>query len=243
MTTIYLKLKDSLANDIAQGKYQPGDILPSENDLIKTWSVSRITVRNAIKQLALEGLVYTLHGRGTFVSETKITNYLPSLTSLSQDVLKRGMVPKNRVLKLDRVFADNDVASRLHLTPGDPVIHFIRVTSADDEPIAIGYTFVALAAIAPNQDQICVEALESGSFYALLHKIGAHLIGGVQTISSAAANAFEAEHLHVSIGSPLIVSQRVAYSSNRVHVEFTRMMAKPDMIQWKVTLGPMSKDE
>src|SRR3989337_2794846 len=104
MTTIYLKLKDSLANDIAQGKYQPGYILPSENDLIKTGSVSRITVRNAIKQLALEGLDYTLHGRGTFFSETKNTNYLPSLTSLSQDVLKRGMVPKTRVLNLDRVF-------------------------------------------------------------------------------------------------------------------------------------------
>lgn len=241
--TIYLKLKDSLANDITQGKYMPGDILPSENDLMKTWSVSRITVRNAIRQLAIEGLVYTIHGRGTFVSETKITNYLPSLTSLSHDIQKRGLTPKQRVLKLEQVAANHDVASRLHLKPGDPVIYFVRVTSADDTPIAIGYTNISIPAIAPNQGHFSVEALEKGSFYSLLDQIGVHLIGGVQTISAAAANSFESEHLQVGIGAPLIESLRVAYASNRAHVEFTRMMARPDMIQWKVNLGPMSREE
>lgn len=243
MTTIYRQLKDFLANEISQGKYQPGDILPSETELMKTWSVSRITVRNAIKQLVMEGLVYTKHGRGTFVSEEKITNYLPSLTSLSHDVSKRGKIPRSKVLTLEHVAADKSVASQLHLSPNDLVIHFVRVTYADQEPIAIAYSYVALPAVVPYQSSITLEALENESFYTLLENIGVHLTGGVQTISAASANSFEAEHLHVDAGSPLIESRRVSYTGDRVHVEYTRMMARPDMIQWKVVLGPMGKDD
>lgn len=243
MTTMYRQLKDFIANEISQGKYQPGDILPSETELIRAWSVSRITVRNAIKQLAMEGLVYTKHGRGTFVSEEKITNYLPSLTSLSHDVSKRGKVPKSKVLTLEHVVANNSVASQLHLSPVDPVIHFIRVTYADKEPIAVAYTYIALPAVVPHQSRITLEALENESFYTLLENIGVRLAGGVQTISAAGANSFEAEHLQVDVGSPLIESRRVSYTGERVHVEYTRMMARPDMIQWKVVLGPRSKDD
>jgi GntR family transcriptional regulator len=242
MATIYLQLKDALAQDIAQGKYQPGDILPSETALSKTWSVSRITVRNAIKLLAAEGLVYTLHGRGTFVSEQKITNYLPSLTSMSSDVAKKGMVPGSRVLHLEQIAADKTAAARLHLSPGDPVIYFVRITLADVKPIAMAYTYVSIAAVVPHQNQFTPEALENGSFYGLLEKIGVHLYGGTQSISAAGATPEQAEHLRVEIGSPLIESERVSFAHNKIPVEFTRMLARPDLIQWKVTLGPMSKD-
>lgn len=243
MTSIYLKLKNSLADDISQGKYQPGDVLPSESDLINTWSVSRITVRSAIKQLAHEGLVYTIQGRGTYVAEVKITNYLPGLTSLSKDVQKKGLTPHSKVLKFEHVSANNEVAARLHLTPGDPVIHFIRVTTADGIPVSIGYTYVSIAAVAPHQDKITANELEMGSFYSLLDRIGVNLVGGVQTISAIAANEFESKFLKIDNGTPLIESLRVAYSSSKLNVEFTRMMARPDMIQWKVILGPVSKEE
>lgn len=243
MTSIYLKLKNSLADDISQGKYQPGDVLPSENDLIKTWTISRITVRNAIKQLAHEGLVYTIQGRGTYVAESKITNYLPGLTSLYKDVQKKGLTPQSIVLKFEHISADHDVAARLHLSPGDPVIHFIRVTTADGIPVAVGYTYVSIAAIAPNQSQITATALEMGSFYSLLGTIGIDLVGGVQTISAKAANAFESKCLKIDYGTPLIESFRVAHSSSQLNVEYTRMMTRPDMIQWKVNLGPVSREE
>jgi GntR family transcriptional regulator len=239
---ISLQLKDALAQDIEQGKYQAGDILPSETELIKTWSVSRITVRNAIKKLALEGLVYTVHGRGTFVSEQKITNYLPSLTSLSHDVAKKGMVPGSRVLYLQQIAADKTAAARLHLAPGGRVIYFVRLHLADDKPIAMAYTYLSIAAIVPHQDRFTPETLEKGSFYGLLEEIGVNLSGGIQSISAVGATAEQAGHLQVETGSPLIESERVSFIRDKTPVEFTRMLSRPDLIQWKVLLGPMSKD-
>ncbi len=243
MTPIYLQLKEAVAKDIAQGVFQPGDLLPSETELMKTWSVSRITVRNAIKELSREGLVYTMHGKGTFVAEQKITNYLPSLTSLSHDVASKGLMPGSKVLTLESLEAEKEVAAKLHIAPGSPVIHFIRVTTADNEPIAIGYTFISVAAIAPNQNAFTIASLESKSFYGMLNQIGVHLMGGIQSISASAADDNQAEILKVSAGSPLIDSERVAYTYDRVCVEFTKMLARPDRIQWKTTLGPMKIEE
>ncbi len=243
MAPIYVQLKEAVAKDIAQGVFQPGDLLPSETELMKTWSVSRITVRNAIKELAREGLVYTMHGKGTFVAEQKITNYLPSLTSLSHDVASKGMAPGSKVLTLEVIEADKVVAPKLHISPGSPVIHFVRVTMADGEPIAIGYTYVSLAAIAPNQSAFSVASLENKSFYELLNQIGVHLIGGIQSISASAADEFQAKTLGVEAGSPLIDSERVAHTHDRVYVEFTKMLARPDRIQWKTSLGPVKTED
>ena len=243
MTPIYMQLKEAVAKDIAQGAFQPGDLLPSETEFMKTWSVSRITVRNAIKELSREGLVYTMHGKGTFVAEQKITNYLPSLTSLSHDVASKGLTPGSKVLTLESLEADKEVAAKLHIAPGSPVIHFIRVTMADNEPIAIGYTFISVAAIAPNQNVFTIASLESKSFYGMLNQIGVHLLGGIQSISASAADNDQAVILKVNAGSPLIDSERVAYTYDRVCVEFTKMLARPDRIQWKTTLGPMKIEE
>ena len=93
------------------------------------------------------------------------------------------------------------------------------------------------------RSKITANELEMGSFYSLLDRIGVNLVGGVQTISAIAANEFESKFLKIDNGTPLIESLRVAYSSSKLNVEFTRMMARPDMIQWKVILGPVSKEE
>ena len=137
---VYLQLKQALAQDISDGKVQPGDLLPSEAELMKAWSVSQITVRNAIKELVRDGFAYTLHGKGTFVAEQKITNYLPSLTSLSHDVSDRGMTPGSRLLLLETIQADKDIASHLHVSPGSPIIHFDRVTFGGRRALSLSDT-------------------------------------------------------------------------------------------------------
>jgi GntR family transcriptional regulator len=177
------------------------------------------------------------------VAEQKITNFLPKLTSLSQDILKKGMVPGHQILQLETIEADKDTATRLHISPGSQVIHFVRVTLADQKPISVGYTYVPVYMLVPNQNKFTVETLENTSFYQLLTQIGIHLYGGIQTISASGANPLEANVLNVNEGYPLIDSERVAFTRDRKYVEYTRMLAKPDFIQWKIGLGPVSKDD
>ena len=69
---LYQQLKQRLRDEIERGDYKPGDQLPAEPELIQQFGVSRITVRQALSDLAAEGLVVRRHGKGTFVAERRI---------------------------------------------------------------------------------------------------------------------------------------------------------------------------
>ena len=65
----YHTLKESLKNDILSGVYQPGDKMPSENQLVQEYDLSRHTVRKALSILEEEGYIVAVHGKGTFCTE------------------------------------------------------------------------------------------------------------------------------------------------------------------------------
>jgi GntR family transcriptional regulator len=237
MIPAYKKIKNSLAGEIRRGRYSPGDALPSEAELITKWSLSRITVRNAIKELAREGLTYTIQGKGTFVAEPPITNLLPTMTSYSFDVTKRGMTPSCKLLCLERIEVDKTLASRLQISPGSVVIHFDRLLLADAKPVSLCYTYIPVAAVAPHQDAFKTETLSDVSFYRLLSDLGVHLTGGEQSSSASAATAGEAKLLDVEEGSPLIYSRRIAHTEEKTIIEYSKILSRPDRTQWKVQLS------
>ena len=68
---LYLQIKDTLKKQILEGKYAPYQKMPSESELMNSFSVSRITVRQALRDLHREGLIFTTQGKGTFASKPK----------------------------------------------------------------------------------------------------------------------------------------------------------------------------
>lgn len=239
----YLQIKDTLAKEIAAGAWAPGDILPSETELMRTWSVSRITARSVIKALNADGLVYTVHGRGSFVSQPRVTNVLPSLNSYSHDVIAQGMRAGSRVLQFQSLVADNDVAGRLHISPGSPLIAFTRLHLANDQPVSISRTSIPIAALGPAQTGLTREALENHSLYDLLRQLGIELAGGEQEMSASSASKEQAELLGVAKGDALSTADRIVFRKDRTRIEYTRIWTRPDRSRWKVELGPMLPDE
>lgn len=68
---LYLELKNKIKSKIKNGVYKKGERIPTEPELSKEYGVSRITVRRAVKELEREGIVQKIHGKGTFVKESK----------------------------------------------------------------------------------------------------------------------------------------------------------------------------
>lgn len=66
----YHTLKESLKNDILSGVYQPGDKMPSENQLVQEYDLSRHTVRKALSILEEEGYIIAVHGKGIVLYRT-----------------------------------------------------------------------------------------------------------------------------------------------------------------------------
>src|SRR5438874_13390720 len=113
-----------------------GDSIPSERRLSTDFGVSRLTIRAALDDLVREGLLVRRHGSGTFVGEPKIAQQL-TLTSFSDDMRRRGMVPDSRTLRLENVHAGARVGRALNVSPDTRVFQITRLRLADGEPMAL----------------------------------------------------------------------------------------------------------
>src|SRR5436853_6116153 len=117
---MYYQIMNQLREKISAGEYTIDSALPPERELVETYQVSRMTIRQAISELVNEGILVRRRGIGTFVAPPKIEQALNSLTSFTQDMAQRGMKAGGRVLS----FKD--------ITP-DPTIRKARGSRAQDK--------------------------------------------------------------------------------------------------------------
>lgn len=140
----------------------PGDRLPSERVLSERWGAARMTVRHATDALIAEGLVVRRHGSGTYILPPPVVRFL-GLTSFSQDMRDRGLVPSSRLLDFAIESAAGDVAARLRVSDSDSVHRFTRLRLGSGEPMAIETVWIR-SVLVPGLAQADL----SGSLYELL---------------------------------------------------------------------------
>ncbi|MCC7128321.1 MAG: GntR family transcriptional regulator [Microbacteriaceae bacterium] len=139
-----------------------GDRLPGERELSQRWGVARMTLRRAVDSLVAEGLVERRHGAGTFVTPQPFARLL-GLTSFSQDMRDRGLVPSSRLLAYRVAPAEAALAAQLRVPVGDPVICFTRLRLASGDPMAVETVWIPRVLV-PGLDQKSL----GGSLYELL---------------------------------------------------------------------------
>ena len=134
--TLYTEVEESIAAEIADGEYRPGDQLPTEDELLQRFEVSRITVRRAIQNLVQRGLLEIRRGRGTFVLEPRIEAELTKLRGFVEDMNAAGRKASARVLSQGIVSATAMIAGRLQLGRGARAMRIERVRFADGIPVS-----------------------------------------------------------------------------------------------------------
>ena len=201
-----------------------GDAIPSERQLSTDLSVSRLTVRAALDDLVREGYLVRRRGSGTFVSEPKIAQEL-TMTSFTEDMRRRGMVPSSRTLELRIAPAGAHLGRLLYVSPSEPVVIFTRLRLADRETMAIE-TLHVREALVPG---LTADDLEQHSFYELLHDTyGIDIVGGTQTIEPTVTNEEESSLLGVPLHSPAFVFERITRQPSGEIVEFVRSIYRGD---------------
>jgi GntR family transcriptional regulator len=195
-----------------------GEAIPSERQLTRELGVSRLTVRAALDDLVREGLLVRRHGSGTFVSEPKIAQEL-TMTSFTEDMQRRGMVPASRTLSL-RV-----TPAGAHVSPSEPVMIISRLRLADRETMAIE-TLHVRESLVPG---LTAPDLERRSFYEILEgRFGITIVGGHQTIEPTVTNEEESAALGVPLHSPAFQFERTTNSESGEIVEYVRSIYRGD---------------
>lgn len=231
----YYRVKQRL-RELIDGA-EPGTSLPTERALSETFDTSRVTVRQALQELAAEGRVNRVQGRGTFVLPPKVTVPL-QLTSHTESMRERHLVATSRVLEVVQVDASNEVVRALELTPGTRVERISRVRLADGEPMAIENVHLVAAAVPGIGEHIDDRA----SLYAVLREqYGIEPARATQTLESAVASPAEASLLDVDTGSPLLLLTRTSHGAAGRPVEYTTSVYRGDRYRFVTSLHPRER--
>lgn len=197
---LYYQLKEALKQQIISGHLAPRSTIPSEPELVASYHVSRATVRQALSELVREGLLYRQHGRGTFVSDPRVQQDIGELTSLTQELRKRGLRPGSLLLVSELVRGSTEIRRQLRLGETDQALRLERVRLADDLPIAHEIDYLPYPRAASVYERI--KELADGSLYSLMASEGLAPATVEQSISGDAASQRAADVLRIHPGEP-----------------------------------------
>jgi GntR family transcriptional regulator len=137
-TPLHITTIDRLRKIIFSDEYHEGDQLPTEPLLAKNLGISRATLREAMKQLENEGVIYRLHGVGTFVKSRmpSIALNLSIPRSITEMIESLGLIPGTRFMHAASELVFPDDVDRLNIKPGSTVIRLERIRTANGQPVA-----------------------------------------------------------------------------------------------------------
>jgi GntR family transcriptional regulator len=215
----YYQLREIMRERILSGELKPGDLIPSERELSQKYGISRMTVRQALSDLVNEGLFFREQGKGTFVSQRKITQQLIHLTGFTEDIRARGQRPAAKVLSSEMFPADEATAEKLGINPGAPIFRLQRLRLADDEPLAIELSQISFKGC----ERLLEEDLEQNSLYRVLEsKYGILIMEADQELESGLAGNKEAQLMNIPVGSSVLYTRRTTYTERNRPFEYAK---------------------
>lgn len=221
---------------IEAGVWAEGQQLPTEQDLMRQYDVSRVVVNQALGNLAREGLIERHRGRGTFVAHRKTSmNQLQSWAGSYEDLLRSGLEPVTQVIEKAVVAAAEPFSKFLEVEAGEPLLylHRLRLERGNpDRPVALLKTHIVLSR-APG---LAHQSFENESLYRVLERLGAHIQSHRRLIDAVPASREEAKRLSVLPGAPLIRFRNVSFLSGEVPLEYFITLYRADRIQFELGL-------
>jgi len=230
----YIQLMDLLKDQILNKKWQPGEQILGEQDLCDTYGISRTVVRQALRELELEGVINRRKGKGTYISEPKISEGLiQNLTGFYQDMVERGLKPVTQVLHQNVVKATEKVSQFLGIEPGTEVVDIQRLRFINDEPIQLVTTYIPYKVFPP----LATADLTNRSLYEFIEKEGGiFLTRGRRYIEAVLANETEALLLGIERGAPLLMLDSVSYIETGQPIEYYHALHRGDRSRFEVEL-------
>lgn len=222
---LYYQIQQFLLQQIHAGVFKPGQAILSEQEISAQMGVSRMTVRQALKSLCNQGVLYSQRGKGTFVSQTKMEKNFRNVLSFTEEMRDSGWRPSSRVLAFETVLVDVNVAEALKLKSRDKVISLRRLRLADGVPMAIECSRIPA--------QLCPDLVQTfdpvHSLYKTLEQRYQISIAFTEEVVEAAlATPEESRLLQIAKHSPVFKFVRTSYLRDGKPVEYVNSTYRGD---------------
>ncbi|WP_165003625.1 MULTISPECIES: GntR family transcriptional regulator [unclassified Enterococcus] len=215
---VYIQIHDQIKSEIEQGVWKIGDRLPSERELAVKFNVSRMTLRQAIQNLADEGILERKIGSGTYVARKKVQEKMSGATSFTEIMESQNRVPSSRTVSYFLTSPSSSEMEKLHLESEDTILRMERIRFADDVPICFEVASVPQKLIEGYSKAEITESL-----YRTLEEKGKKKIGPAnQTITAVLASEKIAEYLEVKRGDAVLRLSQISYFEDGTPFEYVR---------------------
>lgn len=229
----YAQIKEILRARILDGTYKSHQQMPSESEMMQTFKVSRITVRQALGDLQKEGLIFKVHGKGSFVSKSKALQDLDRLQGFGEAMSRLGHETFNQLLSFKDVPANPAVSERLGVEPRTTVVEIRRVRYLDREPISVDVTYLPHAI----GDRLRTEDLATRDIFVILENDYRLALGNAELhIGSIPADTALARLLRVPESSPILRIERLTFTTDRKPLDFEYLYYRGDAFQYRLRI-------
>ena len=237
---LYIQIAETFANRIMSGDLKPGDRLPPERDLCQMLNVSRMTLRQALNELELRGLLSRRQGDGTYIAEPKIERNATKLVAFTDALRQKGYHPSAKILLFDQRLADERISNDLHIPLAGSVFYYQRLRLVNQEPLMLEKCFLPVSRFKGLEKF----DLENRSVYEILrNEYGVRIDHSHQSLEAVLADEYEAGLLSVQPGAAMMLQHRLAYDVEGNPIECGDDIYRGDRFTFVTDSAPFSMEE
>jgi GntR family transcriptional regulator len=225
---LYIQLTRILLEEINSRRWQSGHRIPTEEDLCREYNVSKITVRQAILNLASEGYLLKVQGKGTFVTGVLPEGCLAMRTRFTEEMFGKEVKVQKEILYTGKRTPPPDASG--YLRTADKTYSILSKRVVNGKPVYLEESFVPYRMV-PGIEKV---DFSRQSLYSVLQEMGLKKIFKViQTVEISPVRGGNAKQLDVRNGVPVLVVHRLLLSSDNTPVAYTRFLGRSDRYKFQ----------
>ncbi|PYG90397.1 GntR family transcriptional regulator [Ruminiclostridium sufflavum DSM 19573] len=230
--SLYYQLKDIIINKIKTDEWPVGMKIPTERELCEMFNISRMTVRQALKELENEGYVHRKQGKGTYVATLKYEQRLDGFYSFSEEIRKLGAIPSTNIIYFQILESNESISQILSIDQGSDVFSIKRLRLANKEPFAVETSYIPCDVA----KQLTRDYVERYGLYNSFKDIcGVVPDEADETFGAVLTDPEVSLYLKVKNHSAALMLERTTKSQGKV-IEYCMSIIRGDMYKYKVAL-------
>ena len=231
---LYFEVIDFLLEDIKSGQYSPGSKLPSEDQLAREFSVSRVTLREALRVLEDDGVIVRRHGSGTFVLDKRAVpiQTLSSIVSISTIFKRVGLEDRFIKVGLRKIPANQRIAEKLQISSGQEIWEVERVRTIGDKPAIYSFDYFPASSVPSGEEKSLNEYVHS-LYHFLSEVCGQTSDDGECTFKPIMSDKNLSAVLNIHLATPLMYIETIDFNANKQPVLYSRSYYIPELFEFQ----------
>ncbi len=238
---LYYQVEHVIRQRITNGEYAAGSQIPSENELSREMGVSRVTIREALRELVREDMLVKVQGKGTYVAQPTSTGLQTiKFTGFLEDLYDKVQKVSVKAVEISRIPTTDDLRNALDLNSEESeLLRIKRVRHVNDAPYAFTINFLPMEIGLQIQEQ---DLYRVPLLWILQEQLKIPITRAHETVEATASDPEVAERLDIPVLSPVMHVKRMMYTERDRPLELVESYYRADRYQYSVNLIRVKRD-